>query len=265
MQLTANGISMCYEVDGPGDGPVVVLSHSLATNLAMWERQLPALTPRYRVLRYDTRGHGRSAAPAGEYSLELLADDLFCLLDGLGMDQVHLVGLSMGGMIGQVAALRDPGRFASLVLCDTASQVPPAAHPAWRERIDTARSEGLEALVEPTIERWFSDGFQRAAATQVDQVRAMIRATPVTGYCGCAAAIMGLDLSDSLAAIQLPTLVMVGADDPGTPVAGHRLIHQRIVGSELVVIPDALHLCNIEQATRFNAALTGFLERQVPA
>ena len=124
MQLTANGISIHYRLDGPEDGPMVTMSHSLAANLHMWEWQMPALTQRYRVLRFDTRGHGQTDAPEGDYSLDLLADDLFGLLDGLGVETTHYVGLSMGGMIGQLAALKDQSRFASLALCDTSSQVP---------------------------------------------------------------------------------------------------------------------------------------------
>jgi 3-oxoadipate enol-lactonase len=260
MQVQANGISMHYTMDGPVDAPVVVLGHSLSANLGMWDSQMHALA-QYRVLRYDTRGHGATEAPAADYTLALLADDLFGLLDSLGLDQVHFVGLSMGGMIGQVAAVTDQSRFLSLSLCDTTSTVPEALHSTWHERIETVRADGVESLVTSTIDRWFSTHYQVQASIEVDKIRAMIRSTAVEGYCGCCYAIMGLNITDQLPAITVPTLLIVGEDDPATPVAAHQVINQRIAGSELVVIPDALHLSNVEQRDAFNTVLCGFLAR----
>ena len=143
MQLTANGISIHYQIEGPEDAPVVLLSHSLAANTTMWDLQMPALTPHYRVIRYDTRGHGDTEAPDGEYTLDLLANDLFSLLDALELNQVHYIGLSMGGMIGQAAALHDASRFLSLSLCDTSSRIPPEGRSAWNDRITLARRDGM--------------------------------------------------------------------------------------------------------------------------
>ena len=260
MQVQANGISMHYTMDGPADAPVVVLGHSLSANLGMWDGQMHALA-QYRVLRYDTRGHGATDAPTADYTLELLADDLFGLLDSLGLDQIHFVGLSMGGMIGQIAAVTDQSRFLSLSLCDTTSAVPEALHSTWRKRIEAVRADGVESLVTTTIDRWFSTRYQAQAGIEVDKIRAMIRSTPVEGYCGCCHAIMGLNITDQLPAITVPTLLIVGEDDPGTPVAAHQVINQQIAGSELVVIPDALHLSNVEQRDAFNTALCGFLAR----
>ena len=151
MKITANGIGVSYTVDGPAGAPVVTLSHSLATTSAMWEPQVKALTTRYRVLRYDTRGHGGSDAPAGAYTLDQLAEDARQLLAALGIARTHWVGLSMGGMIGQTLALKAPDLFASLVLCDTSSRVPAEARPLWAERITTAETKGMEPLVEATI------------------------------------------------------------------------------------------------------------------
>ena len=264
MQLSTNGITTHYQIDGPEGAPVVVLSHSLAANTSMWEAQMPVLTSQYRVVRYDTRGHGHTEAPSGDYTLELLAYDLFGLLDGLQLQQVHYVGLSMGGMIGQTAALIDPSRFLSLSLCDTSSRIPPDARDAWNDRIKIAQQEGMDALVESTINRWFSTDFERDYPDQVDKVRDMVRGTPVDGFCGCAAAIRELDLTDRLSSIALPTLLIVGEDDPGTPVSAHEIIRDRIAGSELVVIPNALHFSNVEQANVFNAALSNFLQHQTP-
>lgn len=262
MQVSANGITIHYEIDGRDDAPWLTMSHSLAANLHMWEWQMPLLTKRFRVLRYDTRGHGDTEAPEGEYDLQTLADDLFALLDALEIDKTHYVGLSMGGMIGQTAALISPQRFLSLSLCDTSSQIPPAAHPTWRERIALARSEGMTALADDTIDRWFSAAYQKNAGSQVDKIRAMIVATPVAGFCGCAHAIMRLNVTAKLSAIAIPTLVLVGEDDPGTPVAAHEVIHEQIAGSQLVILANALHFSNVEQQHAFNTALLSFLDQQ---
>ncbi len=148
MKITANGISMNYTLDGPASAPVVTLSHSLATTLEMWQPQLKALTARWRVLSYDTRGHGGTDAPKAAYTLDQLADDAQALLRALGIQRTHWVGLSMGGMIGQTLALKAPELFASLVLCDTSSRIPPEAKPLWDERIHTAETKGMEPLVE---------------------------------------------------------------------------------------------------------------------
>jgi 3-oxoadipate enol-lactonase len=261
MKITANGIAMNYTLEGPVDAPVVTLSHSLAATLAMWEPQARALAGRYRVLAYDTRGHGGTDAPAGAYSLEQLADDAKALLGALGIPRTHWVGLSMGGMIGQTLALRAPALFRSLVLCDTSSRVPPEARPTWVERIRTAETQGMEPLVEPTIGRWFTAPFRESGKATVDRVRTMIRTTDPRGYAGCCHAIAALDLTDRLSAIGLPTLVIVGEEDQGTPVAASRTIQERIKGAELVILKSAAHLSNLEQPEPFTRALLDFLDR----
>jgi 3-oxoadipate enol-lactonase len=261
MKATANGIGVSYTLDGPAGAPVVTLSHSLATTSAMWEPQVRALTTRYRVLRYDTRGHGGTDAPAGAYTLDQLAEDARQLLAALRVGRTHWVGLSMGGMIGQALALKAPELFASLVLCDTMSRVPAEARPLWAERIATAETKGMEPLVEGTIGRWFTQPFREARRDVVDTVRAMIRATPPRGYVGCCHAISQLDLTDRLSAIRIPTLVIVGEEDQGTPVAASRTIQERIKGAELVVLKSAAHLSNLEQPEAFTRALTGFLAK----
>src|SRR5205814_8778738 len=184
MKITANGISMNYTLDGPAGAPVVTLSHSLATTLEMWQPQLKALTARWRVLAYDTRGHGGTDAPKGAYALDQLADDAQALPRALGIRRTHWVGLSMGGMIGQTLALKAPELFASLSLCDTSSRIPAEARPLWAERITTAETKGMEPLVEATIGRWFTQPFREARADVVNPVRALIRATPPRGYVG---------------------------------------------------------------------------------
>ncbi|MCX5733935.1 MAG: 3-oxoadipate enol-lactonase [candidate division NC10 bacterium] len=262
MKLTANGIGIHYTLNGPAGAPVVTLSHSLATNLAMWEPQVAALASKFRVLRYDTRGHGGTDAPAGAYALEQLAEDARALLGELGIERTHFVGLSMGGMIGQTLALKHPEIFRSLVLCDTSSRVPAEARPMWDERIRTAETQGMEPLVEGTIARWFTPSYIAGHPEVVDPVRAMIRQTPPKGFAGCGHAIKMLDLTDQLPRIGTPTQVVVGEDDPGTPVAASRVIHERIRGSELVILPSAAHLSNIEQPEAFTHAVLAFLGRQ---
>lgn len=260
-RVSANGIAINYEIEGREGAPVVTMSHSLSANLRMWDPQMQALVGRYRVLRYDTRGHGASEVPAGPYSLEMLADDAVGLLNSLGIKQTHFVGLSMGGMIGQTLGLRYPDRILSLTLADTASSYDPEAAKVWQQRIESARKNGLAPNVEPTIERWFSPGFIENQPATIDKVREMIRATPVEGYVGCSQAISQLDLTGRLGDIRAPTLVVVGEDDPGTPVAASRIIYDNIAGSELVILPVARHLSNIEDPVGFNAALINFLTR----
>ena len=261
MKITANGISINYQVEGPASGPVVTLSHSLATNLSMWDPQARALASRYRVVRFDTRGHGGTDAPAGAYALEQLAEDARALLHALGIARTHFIGLSMGGFIGQLLALTHPEMLQSLVLCDTTSRVPPEARPTWDERIRVAQTQGMAPHVEPTIGRWFTAPFRERRADVVNPVRAIIRGTHPQGYIGCCHAIAALDLTDRLGGIRIPTLVIVGEDDPATPVAASRTIHERIKGSELVILKSASHLSNLEQAEAFNRAITTFLAR----
>src|SRR5215831_18864965 len=183
MKIKANGIEINYVIEG--EGPLVTMSHSLACTLSMWDGQAKALRDHYRVLRFDTRGHGQTSAPSGPYSLSQLADDLLGLLKGLGIAETHFVGLSMGGMIGQVFALAHPAMIQSLVLCDTTSRYPAAAAPIWRERISTVEAKGMEPLVEPTLQRWFTAPFRARRADLMARVGAMIRSTPPQGYAGC--------------------------------------------------------------------------------
>jgi len=259
MKTKANGIQINYQIDGAG--PWLVMSHSLACAVAMWDEQVEALKHRYKVLRFDTRGHGATDAPAGAYTLELLADDLHALLGALGVTSPHFVGLSMGGMIGMTYALKYPSVLKSLVLCDTSSRVPPDAQPVWDERIKTAAEQGMAPLVESTLKRWFTEPFLARRNSVVERVANLIRNTPPQGYVGCCHAIPKINLTDRLAAIKCPVQIIVGDKDVGTPVAMSEAIHKAIPGSELVVIPDASHLSNLEQPAAFNAALLKFLAR----
>ena len=261
MKIRVNDIDVRYVLEGPSSAPVVTLSHSLATDLSMWDPQAASLAKRYRVLRYDTRGHGGTDAPAGAYSLSQLADDARGLLKALGIARTHWVGLSMGGMIDQTLAVSTPEILQSLSLCDTSSRVPPEAKPLWDERITTAERKGMDPHVEPTIARWFTPKFVESRADVVEPVREMIRRTNPRGYAGCCQAIRALDLTDRLGAVTLPTLIIVGAQDVGAPVAASQAIAQRIKGSELVVLDPASHLSNLEQPEAFTSALETFLRR----
>jgi 3-oxoadipate enol-lactonase len=258
MRIATRTITTNHEISGPPGAPVVMLSHSLGSSLSMWDPQMKVLEARFRVLRYDTRGHGQSDAPGGAYTLDELVDDAAALLEALKIERVHFIGLSMGGMIAQGLALNHPGRVASLVLCDTSALIPEAAQPVIQERIDTARGEGLAALVDGTLARWFTPGYLKRKTPEAELIRRIFLATPAAGYIGCTEAIRRLNYLEALARIQCPTLILVGAEDPGTPVSASQAIHAKIAGSRLVVIPAASHLSNIEQAQVFNTSLVEF-------
>jgi 3-oxoadipate enol-lactonase len=260
MFIKANGIQTNYELSGKKKTSVVILSHSLGCSLSMWDPQVDALVPHFQVLRYDIRGHGRSEATVGPYTPELLAKDAIALLDALKIDKVHWIGLSMGGMIGQAVALNYSDRLKSLVLCDTTAVIPPEAQPLWQERIDAVRGKGIESQMEPTMERYFTRSFLKSNPPTLGAIRKQFLATPAEGYLGCVEAIRRLNFLDRLSKITIPTLIMVGEDDPGTPVSASRAIHEKISSSKLVIIQSARHLPNVEQPGAFNTNLLTFLK-----
>ena len=258
MQVAVGDIRIHYELSGQADRPVVMMSQSLSTRLEMWDAQLPALESEYSVLRYDTRGHGGSDA------LEQLAHDAVGLMDALGIEKVHWLGISMGGMIGQQLAIERSDRLHSLVLSSTAAVMGEEVQPIWEDRIERAQRRGMEALVTETLARWFTPAYLQSGAKPVDVIAEQIRTTPVNGFVGCSEAIRCLNTLDRLAGIGLPSLIIVGEDDPGTPVSASEAIHQRLAGSQLEIIPAARHLCNIEAAETFNELLLAFLKRRQP-
>jgi len=259
MRISTNGIELNCVIEG--EGPWLTLSHSLACNLSMWDPQMAVLRKHYKVLRFDTRGHGASSAPAGAYTLEQMADDVHGLFAELGIKRTHWAGLSMGGMIGETYALKYPGVFQSMVLADTTSRRPPNAAQMWGDRIRTAREQGMEALVEGTLERWFTEPYRESHPDVMARIGDDIRNTPVAGFSGCCEAIAKIDVLDRLKDIDCPALVIVGAQDHGTPPEMARQIHANLRGSDLLIIPDAAHLSNVEQPEVFNRALTEFLAR----
>lgn len=255
--ILANGIQMAYQIDGPETGPVVVMSNSLMSSLEMWDDNINALASRYRVVRYDTRGHGKTDVTAGPYSIELLANDLVGLMDALQIPKAHLVGLSMGGMICQFVGAHFPDRVISLSLCDTASEMPPRS--LWEDRFAIANEKGLNGLVDGTIKRWFLEGFIAKEPEKIERVRKMILETPVTGYIACASAVRDMAQSTMLLKITSPTMVLVGRQDPACTVDQATVLHRLIRGSSMQIIDEAAHLSNIEKPNTFNDLLKGFL------
>jgi 3-oxoadipate enol-lactonase len=257
MKARCGNIDLHYTVEG--DGPWLTLSHSLACDSSMWDDQMSLLTQHFKVLRFDTRGHGQSSAPAGPYTLEGLADDAYHLMQHLGIQQTHWLGLSLGGMIGQTFTLKYPGLVKSLSLAATTSRGLPAAPAMWADRARIARTQGMTALLEPTLSRWFTAPSREARLPVIDRIAKTILGTPPEGYAACCEAISGLDLTDRLASIHCPTLVVVGTEDQGTPPQMSRIIHEHIQGSQLHLIAQAAHLVNAEQPTAFNQVLKDFL------
>jgi 3-oxoadipate enol-lactonase len=256
-KMEANGVELNYRFDGPENAPVVVMSNSLSTSLEMWDWQLPALTDKYRTLRWDKRGHGGSAATPPPYDLAMLVEDIRNLMLGLGVEQAHYVGLSTGGAIGQLFAIRYPEMISSLVLCDTSSYVPPDV---WDGRMANARKGGMEAVAHASMERWFTPAFRASHPEDVGIFRRMVTRTRMDGYIGCASALKQRMLRPLLKTISAQTLVIVGADDLSTPVEHSEIIHREIEGSELVVIEDAAHISNVAQPDIFNRTLRTFLD-----
>jgi len=259
MKASVNGIDVYYETHGKQGAPWLTLSHSLACSVRMWDEQIASFKDRYRILAYDTRGHGQTGAPQGAYTLEQLADDLKGLLDHLKISKTHYCGLSMGGMIGQTFALKYPGILQTLVLADTSSRIPPEVGPMWEERIKVAQTQGMQPLVQPTLERWFTAPYRSAHPETMQRIGKLIADTPVPGYVGCCRAIPKLNLTARLKEIKVPIQIIVGADDPGTPVAMSKDIHENAPGSRLDILPSAAHLSNIEQPQAFDRALAEFL------
>ncbi len=242
-----------HRLDGPEDAPVVMLSNSLGMAFEMWDGQVPALTDRFRVLRYDQRGHGATAAPPGPYAMADLGRDALALLDELGLDRVAFCGCSLGGMTALWLAINAPERIDRLALCCTTAHLPP--RDMWIERAATARGQGMEPLVEGALERWFTPALAERRPEVLDDARRMLRAVDPEGYAGCCEAIADHDLRASLGRIEAPTVIIAAADDPATPPDQARVMEAGIDGARLVVLDDARHLANIERPDAVNREL----------
>lgn len=258
MKTKANGITIDYQVDGPEGAPWLVFSNSLATSTAMWDEQAAALQSAFRVLRYDQRGHGGTEAPPGRYAFNTLLDDALGLLDALGIASVHFAGLSMGGATALGLAERHPERLDRVIVCDSPCQSTPQSSQLWEQRIAVAQTQGMAALVEPTIGRWFAPETLAKNPPHLDKVRAMIRSTPVNGFIGCAAALANHDYASAAATVHRPVLFMAGEKDGATPAAMRKL-HEKVGGSRFIELPGAGHISNMDRPAEFNRALRDFL------
>jgi 3-oxoadipate enol-lactonase len=255
--VEVGGTRLFHRFDGKPGNPVLVLSNSLGSDSTLWDGQMESFAKRYRVLRYDGRGHGQSAVPPGPYRIELLGRDLVGLLDALGIERVRFCGLSMGGMIGMWFATNAPDRVERLALCNTSAYF--GQPEIWNARIETVRASGMGAVVSQVLERWLTSDFRAREPEAVEKVRRMLLATPPEGYAACCEAIRDMDQRESIASIRAPTLVVVGSRDPATPPEHGRKIAERIGGAKVVEL-EASHVSNVEAKDRFTAAVLEFLE-----
>jgi 3-oxoadipate enol-lactonase len=254
---TRDGAKIHYEMEGEKSGPSLLFSNSLGTNLHMWDGQVAAaLELGFRVIRYDQRGHGKSEAPKGSYTLARLADDIVDLLNALKIDKTAFCGLSMGGMTGIHLAKRHPPRFSRLALCNTAAWMPPPD--MWDGRIKSVTEGGMEAVVQAVVERWFTPKFRQENPDEVNRIRAQILSTPPVGYIGCCAALRDMDERDKIGLIEAPALVVIGAHDPATTPERGQYIVERIPSVQKAVL-DTAHLSNVERPEDFNRVVIGFL------
>jgi 3-oxoadipate enol-lactonase len=253
---TGDGTRIFYQFDEEEGLPVLLLSNSLGTTLEMWDPQIPALTGHYRVLRYDSRGHGRSDAPEGPYEIARLGQDAVELLNALNIETVRFCGLSKGGMVGMWLGIHEPDRIERLVLANTSVYI--GAPEVWNARIETVKRDGMAAIVPGVIERWFTPRFQKSDPAAVEHIAAMLRSIPPQGYVACCAAVRDMDQRAEISSISAPTLVIAGIHDGATPPVQAQLIAGEIPGAALVDL-DAAHLSNIEQADLFTRNLVGFL------
>ena len=252
-----SGVEVDYTEDGPAGAPVVVLSNSLGTDRSMWDPQVPALAERYRVITYDTRGHGRSPVPSGPYAIDDLADDLLLLLDRVGAERAHVVGLSLGGMTAMRLAAREPARVNRLVLMCTATRLDAAV---YGERAQLVRKEGTGSVSAAVVGRWVTPGFAAGHPQVVADLEAMVAGTPDEGYAGCCEALAAMDLRADLARIAAPTLVIAGGEDQATPPERLREIADGISGARMITVSPAAHLANVEQPLAVTGELLGHLD-----
>jgi 3-oxoadipate enol-lactonase len=245
-----------YNLEGPPDAPLLVLSNSLGAQLGMWDAQAAEFAKRFRVLRYDNRGHGKSVGTPAPYSLEEVAGDAARLLDDLGVRSAHFCGLSLGGMVGMWLATHRPALIDKLVLCNTSALLGPRE--IWDARIAAVQEGGMQAIVKATMERWFTEGFRNSSPELIAPVEQSFLKVSVEGYTGCCAAIRDMDQRATISGISAPTLVIAGTHDPATPPAMGRSIAESVPGARYVELPTA-HLSNIEAAPAFNRAVLEFL------
>jgi 3-oxoadipate enol-lactonase len=254
--MTFKDTSIHYQIEGPAGAPVLLLSNSLGTTLDMWEPQVAAFAEHFRVLRYDTRGHGGSTPTPGPYSIAQLGGDVVQLLDHLGIERAHLCGLSMGGITAMWVALNHPARVQRLVLCNTAAWI--GTESSWTERAEKVRLEGMAPITAAVVSKWLTPDYAAAHPAQVEALQDMLRATPADGYAANCIAVRDNDLREQVARIAAPTLVISGSGDVPTPPADGRFLAAAIPDCRYVEL-DAAHLSNQQQPAAFNAAVLEFL------
>jgi len=259
MDIEVNGVTLHYDVAGPDGAPWVTLSHSIAANMGFWDDQFATLAARFRVLRYDTRGHGQSGVGAAPYSLELLAQDVVALWDALGIEKSHFVGLSLGGMTGVVLGLDHPARVDKLVIANARLEADAAFTERWDQRIALAERDGMAAIAEGAAPLWFTERFIAANPRVIDHVRAVIAATDPQGFAGAGRAIRAIDLHRRLSALTPPILFIAGAEDGACPAEGIKADHAAVAGAAYVALSPAAHISNLEQPAGFTRAVAEFL------
>ncbi len=246
-----------YGLAGPETAPVVVFSNSLGTDYSMWGSQEPALAKKFRILRYDTRGHGQCSATSGPYSIDQLGKDVVTLLDSLHLNRVHFCGLSMGGMIGMWLGMNVPERLDRLILCSTGARIGTAE--TWNTRIATVQKEGMKPVAAAVVERWFTLAFRKKNPAAVAATGKMLEEANPEGYAACCAAVRDFDFRDTVSGIRVPVLAIAGSQDPATPPADLRFLAEHISGARYAELSGS-HLCNVEDADRFTAEVSAFLE-----
>lgn len=260
MFAEANGIRIHYRIDGRDGAPFVTFVTGIANDLTMWDGQVPALADAFRILRLDSRGHGGTQATGGYYTFDMLIGDVVGLWDALGIEKSHLVGLGLGGATALGLAIDRSDRLLGLVPCCCRAEMTPDFAAIWPGFVETVRAHGMEAMVEPTVQRWFSDDFKSANPDVLDAVRAQIRGTDPHGYQGCIAAFLTLDFRRRIGDIAVPTLFVSGADDHlGGPPDIMQGLAEAVPGARHVSVPGAAHICNIQNPAGFNEVLRGFL------
>jgi 3-oxoadipate enol-lactonase len=253
---------LSYELSGPPGAPVLVLSCSLGTDRTMWDPQLAALGERFRLLRYDLRGHGASPVPPGPYSIAELGGDLVALLDRLDVDRASLCGVSIGGMLSLWMAAHHPERVERMVVCCTSAYIDPTG--SYRDRAAAVRADGMEPLADAALERWFTPEFRRTHPDLAAHMRSVLVSLAREGYAGCCEALADMDLRGDLPAVQAPTLVIAGAEDPATPPAHGAVIAEAVAQAQLEVLSPAQHLANIERADRVTELILRHLTERSP-
>ena len=257
MKVKANGIDINYQIDGSDGAPWIVFSNSLATTTAMWDDQAAGLKDKFRVLRYDQRGHGATSAPVGRYLFDTLLADALALMDALSIGKAHFAGLSMGGATALGLAERHPDRFDRVIVCDSPCQSTPQSSAQWEDRIKVAQEKGMEALVEPTVTRWFPPDTVAKNPPHLDKIRAMFRATPVNGFIGCAAALADHDYATAIASVKRPVLFLCGEKD--APAPAMKKLNEKLAGSSYVELPGAGHISNMDAPAAFTKTMRDFI------